>query len=305
MPSQTQKFNRRQSMGRNTFEIFHYRDTKPQSVSIHHHDFYEIYFFLGGNVTYFVEGQRHKLSKGDLLLINPRQLHQPLPHKGRTYERMVLWLDRQYLASISQGDTDLASCFQPNQNHVNILHSNVMMQGRIAELFELLNRETNGDVWGGQAYAESLLIQLLVEVNRMVRQKHLLQEKKEELSLTHRVISYINEPFPNAKNEPHRHLEREHLEQFFAACNFIVRLNNPDRVIKHVDGDYDPPCATLPDNHCYNHWYNGHGLDAGALKSQEDWIEFIWQDLDDLDSANLLPAAFRRLSAWPDVRFEC
>ena len=47
------------------------------------------------------------------------------------------------------------------------------------------------------------------------------------------------------------------------------------------------------------------GMDAGALKSQEDWIEFIWQDLDDLDSANLLPVAFRRLSAWPDVRFEC
>ena len=47
------------------------------------------------------------------------------------------------------------------------------------------------------------------------------------------------------------------------------------------------------------------GVDAGGLKSQEDWIEFIWQDLDDLDSANLLPAAFRRLSDWPDVRFEC
>ncbi|MBR2722308.1 MAG: helix-turn-helix domain-containing protein [Clostridia bacterium] len=195
MPSQTQKFNRRQSMGRNTFEIFHYRDTKPQSVSIHHHDFYEIYFFLGGNVTYFVEGQRHKLNKGDLLLINPRQLHQPLPHKGSTYERMVLWIDRQYLASISRGSADLTSCFQPSQNHVNILHSNVMMQGRIAELFELLNRETNGDGWGGQAYAESLLIQLLVEVNRMVRQKHLLQERMEELSLIHRVISYINEHY--------------------------------------------------------------------------------------------------------------
>ena len=47
------------------------------------------------------------------------------------------------------------------------------------------------------------------------------------------------------------------------------------------------------------------GVDAGSLKSQEDWIEFIWQDLDDLDSVNLLPDAFRRLSGWPEVRFEC
>ena len=79
------------------------------------------------------------------------------------------------------------------------------------------------------------------------------------------VISYINEPFPNAKNEPHRHLERTELEQFFAACDFIVHLHNPDRVIKHVDGDYDPPTEGMPDNHCYPMWYNGHGIDIGKL----------------------------------------
>ncbi len=44
-----------------------------------------------------------------------------------------------------------------------------------------------------------------------------------------------------------------------------MRLANPDRVIKAVDGDYDPPGPGLPDNHCYTLWYNGHGVDAGAL----------------------------------------
>lgn len=47
------------------------------------------------------------------------------------------------------------------------------------------------------------------------------------------------------------------------------------------------------------------GTDAGDLKSQEDWIEFAWHDLKDLDAANLLPGGFRTLAAWPDVRFEC
>ena len=40
---------------------------------------------------------------------------------------------------------------------------------------------------------------------------------------------------------------------------------NPDRVIKSGDGDYDPPSPGLPDNHCYNGWYNGHGLGLGEL----------------------------------------
>ena len=47
------------------------------------------------------------------------------------------------------------------------------------------------------------------------------------------------------------------------------------------------------------------GADAGLLESQEDWIEFLWQDLGDLESVNLLPEAFRSLSDWPNVRFEC
>lgn len=79
------------------------------------------------------------------------------------------------------------------------------------------------------------------------------------------LVSYINEPFPNASNKPHRHLIRQELERFFACADAVVHLNNPDRVIKHVDGDYDPPSKSLPDNHCYTLWYNGHGLDAGEL----------------------------------------
>ena len=44
---------------------------------------------------------------------------------------------------------------------------------------------------------------------------------------------------------------------------------------------------------------------AAELKSCEDWIEFEWCALDGLDAANLLPTAFRSLSSWPNVRFEC
>ena len=79
------------------------------------------------------------------------------------------------------------------------------------------------------------------------------------------IISYINEPFPNANNEPHRHMERHELESFFDCCDVAVKMQNPDRIIKHVDGDYDPPSKTMPDNHCYPMWYNGHGIDIGRL----------------------------------------
>jgi hypothetical protein len=79
------------------------------------------------------------------------------------------------------------------------------------------------------------------------------------------LVTFINEPFPNSGNKPHRYLSREHLTTFFEAAGIAVHLQNPDRVIKPVDGDYDPPAPGLPDNHCYTCWYNGHGVDFGKL----------------------------------------
>ncbi len=80
------------------------------------------------------------------------------------------------------------------------------------------------------------------------------------------MVSYINEPFAVKHNgKGHRQCTRAELERFFEAASQALLVVNPDRVIKPVDGDYDPPGPGLPDNHCYNCWYNGHGLDLGKL----------------------------------------
>ena len=105
------------------------------------------------------------------------------------------------------------------------------------------------------------------------------------------MISYINEPYPAAwGNETHRHCTRPELEQFFEAAGDAVRLANPDRVIKPVDGDYDPPAPSLTDTHCYTCWYNGHGVEFGKLhrgfwqRVKPDWFygcgEFGTEGLD-------------------------
>lgn len=91
------------------------------------------------------------------------------------------------------------------------------------------------------------------------------------------MVSYINEPTPNSDNRPHRHLSRLELEDFFESADKIVKHLNPERVTKHCDGDYDPPCEGLPDRHCYPCWYNGQGVDIGKLykgfwqPTKKDW----------------------------------
>jgi hypothetical protein len=81
------------------------------------------------------------------------------------------------------------------------------------------------------------------------------------------MVTYINEPFSAAREKKgHRHLYRNELEDFFEAATRAVHLQNPDRVIKNTEGDYDPPTRTgLSDFHCYNMWYTNHALPIGKL----------------------------------------
>ena len=80
------------------------------------------------------------------------------------------------------------------------------------------------------------------------------------------LFTYINEPWKNAHYEPHRHMLREEREDLFEIFDRILRYQHPDCVIKHVDGDFDPPSRnTMPDVHCYTLWYNGGQQDFGQL----------------------------------------
>lgn len=93
------------------------------------------------------------------------------------------------------------------------------------------------------------------------------------------MVTFINEPVairrhedPNHKynkrfmQKAHRHLFRKELEDFFEAARKAIALENPDRVVKNVEGDYDPPTRTgLSDFHCYCMWYTNHAVPFGKL----------------------------------------
>lgn len=81
------------------------------------------------------------------------------------------------------------------------------------------------------------------------------------------MVSLINEPSRTEKRRKgHRHLHRNELEAFFVACRQAIFIENPDRVVKNADGDYNPPTQEgLPDFHCYNMWYTNNTITVGKM----------------------------------------
>lgn len=167
-----QKFDPRQVMIRPDFELQFKRDAYLQDVQLHHHDFYEIYFLLSGDVTYTIESRLYRVMPGEMLLINPRELHQVcIRPEMSAYERYTLWIDPQLLRRLSTERSDLFRCFDPSRpNYGNLLNLTQEEQRLIQTLFETLWREYDSSAYGADLLRESLLTQLLVAVNRMVEQ---------------------------------------------------------------------------------------------------------------------------------------
>ncbi|MBD2868530.1 glycoside hydrolase family 2 [Paenibacillus sp. IB182493] len=81
------------------------------------------------------------------------------------------------------------------------------------------------------------------------------------------MVSLINEPSRTEKRRKgHRFLHRDELEAFFVAARQAIYIENPDRVVKNTDGDYNPPTREgLPDFHCYNMWYTDNMMTVGKM----------------------------------------
>lgn len=114
------------------FELFHYKDEPPLEIGFHNHDFYEIYFFISGKVTYIIEGKSYNAKPGDIFLINNREVHKPVMEYGCVYERIVIWIDPDFIKRNSTETTNLSSCFDSTlKSKQNLLRPSTNMQTMI------------------------------------------------------------------------------------------------------------------------------------------------------------------------------
>jgi len=192
---QPKGFDPRQEMKHSDFELQYKRDSYLKDVELHHHDFFEIYFLLAGDVTYLIESKIVHVMPGDLLLISPRELHQVLiKPEMSVYERYVLWVDPQMIQRLSSPLTDLTrglDSFSPLFG--NQLRPKPEDRSKIRDLLEALHRESDSDGYGADLLRQSLLTQLLVIINRLLAQQgtYLDEDTRTNRAVT-QAINYIN-----------------------------------------------------------------------------------------------------------------
>ncbi len=165
-------YDSRQIMRRQDYEIAHKQDAYLKDVALHHHDFYEVYFLISGDITYIIDGRTYHLIPGDMLVINPHELHQVFIKPDMSpYERYVLWIAPWLIEKLSTENTDLCYCFHPEYpGYSNHLHLPSALRSVVLTLVDTLDRATQEGGFGEDILPYSLLSTLMILVNRIAQQ---------------------------------------------------------------------------------------------------------------------------------------
>ena len=196
MRGKAQRFDPRQNMNGENFEVFHYLDIETRHMEAHYHDFYEVFCFLDGEVDYWIEGSVYHLKPGDILLINPTELHKPIARKEtENYERMVLWINKNYLSTIENGI--LENCFDTKlKSYKKIMRPTSLQKKEILSLFSGLLKEYNSQDFASDSACYGILLQIMTLLNRIsFGSNTVAAEKYRTTTLISDVLTYIGEHY--------------------------------------------------------------------------------------------------------------
>ena len=150
------------------FKIFHIRDKKDIKFEYHHHDFSKIVILINGDLTYYIEGKAYILKPWDILFVNKNEIHKPVVNPNKYYERIVIWLNPDFMAKYAQGNNNLLKCFEVAiKNNYNLLRLNMKSIDIIKNLIQDIQNCNNSNEFGSEILKESLFVQLMVLMNRL------------------------------------------------------------------------------------------------------------------------------------------
>lgn len=150
------------------FQFFHLKDRKSMEFDFHFHDFNKIIIFISGNVTYLIEGKSYKLKPWDILLVSSSEIHKAIIGANGTYERMIIWVNSNFLLKHTNGGSNLLDCFEiAAKEKRNILRLNTELLRQGEYILSQLKKECSSEDFGSQVLRNSLFLQFIVYLNRL------------------------------------------------------------------------------------------------------------------------------------------
>lgn len=147
------------------FRLFHLRGAQGVKAEYHYHEFCKLLLLVSGSGGYRVEGQQYALQTGDIVLVGSRAVHRPEFQPDAPYERIIVYIDPEFLRRQSTADCDLLELFSGRQGHVLRCEK----WHPLLNLALALEKELSGQEFGRIILSSGLLLRMLVQIGREQR----------------------------------------------------------------------------------------------------------------------------------------
>ena len=213
----------RYAMKTDTLEVFHNYTDQAVFTEFHAHDFYEVLFFLSGQVDYAVENRLYALRPGSVVLTDSSELHRTVIGQGGNYERYVLWLRPDCVRRLEAASgTPLSGCFDASaRSHCNLLRPNAaLFRSMLQRLESLLAPAEDAEARVLRGCALTELLVFLNQAQRgtvLVPGLHVVSDPKID-ELIFYVNQHLAESLPLDDLAEHFYISKYHLSRLFKAC---------------------------------------------------------------------------------------
>ncbi|MCG8502048.1 MAG: AraC family transcriptional regulator [Firmicutes bacterium] len=217
----------------NEFNFHHSITAPPPNPAIHIHDCYEIYYFLSGDVTYYIEGQTYQLKPNDLLIINNRELHRPLFNSDQPYERITIHFRPEYVSFFQTSEYSLLSYFEKRKlGHYNKGAAEEVLEYGIDRYFDQIEHYVKEDAAESPIMIRTLFVQMLIRLSKIFTYtKNIVFKASEYDKKIAAILDYIN-------THLHEKITLNMLEQIFFVNKYylchIFKKNTGFTVMEYV-----------------------------------------------------------------------
>ena len=180
-------------MPKKDYVVYYYKDSDIAQIPPHYHEFYEILFFIDGNLDYIIGDDIYHLEKGDLLFIPPGVFHNPIIQNfDIPYERYVLWVSVFAIKKIFELDEDANIFRDESFNKLFLLRSEGYIKVALQASFNALFNSYEEKKFCYKSEGYSIITQILTLYNRELynKSKNIISGSKDTLISS--ILHYIN-----------------------------------------------------------------------------------------------------------------
>lgn len=149
------------------FNFTHSIETSPKPYPLHVHEGFELFYLISGNITYKIEGQTMVLKNGDVLVINNRELHQPLFSTNDAYERITIHFSPEYINLFQTPRYDILRYFEKRKlGKHNQIDEELVINYSIDKIIQKIHEHIINNSSEIDILVKISFVELLINLNR-------------------------------------------------------------------------------------------------------------------------------------------